>query len=851
MNKCCNCNQAICECGGFTHPTVIFNPPGQKTLAYRVGDYLAFRRALLQSLAGETELSGSEGGVATPIWQPSGHGDLALQMMEWWAYLADILTFYNQRIANQAYLQTADLPESVKRLIRLLGYRPRPGIAATGTLAALSNTPLPFTLPRGFGIQSKPGPGQQPQIFEVSVDTIIGAQPTSPVSRDQVLGAAPATAQSLSAVTQFTITTDSSTPPRSTLTLSGKSTAVKGGDRVLVLSADSSSYFGLGTVTSSAPDTDPALGAITSISVAWDSSPNATTAVAWQLYRAGQSTQVWQYKADAGLVVGSNFIVLQSIVRGLTAMAPIVFQYPPTAQYQLLTVQSTTEAVWYANPPDTSNPAGPPDPSKVPPIPIPHTVLNVNETIAAAVSGTTNDTTTNRPYDLVWHSWSKVADLISLPSSSTVGGAAGSSAGSTGSPASTPVTLDVAIPVSITAPVLVEDSVGTGAMGTASPGAAGASSTITVDTPVPRLIPPLQVYFNLLPVTRGKSVTREILGSGDGTLAGQDFTLQQSPVTYLQDPASKSGTDYSSTVRVWVNELEWTEVQSFYGQDTTAQVFVTQEDVSGKTHISFGDGIYGARLPTGVNNVVATYRYGSGALSPDAGTLTVVLKPQPGLRSIVNPVAVGGGSDPDAPTKIRQLAPQSVLTFARAVSADDFRVIAALAPGVTRAGAAFAFDPAEQRPRVTVWVGDTPQALANAIRAISAAADPNRMPSIIAATKIPITLSLSIAVQPKYQAATVKAAVYEALLDPDSGLLGVNVVGIGQVFFDSQIYATCLAVAGVEAVHGLTFAPVPKLAGLPVFENPCSDTRHDPGTGSYYFLADDGVSLTISVEAES
>jgi hypothetical protein len=46
--------------------------------------------------------------------------------------IADILTFYNERIANQDYLRTADLPESVSHLIALLGYRPRPAIGASG-----------------------------------------------------------------------------------------------------------------------------------------------------------------------------------------------------------------------------------------------------------------------------------------------------------------------------------------------------------------------------------------------------------------------------------------------------------------------------------------------------------------------------------------------------------------------------------------------------------------------------------------------------------------------------------------------------------------------------------------------
>ena len=96
---------------------------------------------------------------------------------------------------------------------------------------------------------------------------------------------------------------------------------------------------------------------------------------------------------------------------------------------------------------------------------------------------------------------------------------------------------------------------------------------------------------------------------------------------------------------------------------------------------SFGDGVNGARLPTGVNNVVATYRIGAGAASPPAGKLTVIAQSYPGLRSVLNPVAVGGGADPDPPDQIRRYAPRSVLTFGRAVSVFDYEALAAQAPG--------------------------------------------------------------------------------------------------------------------------------------------------------------------------
>ena len=112
-------DEPICPCGTLVHPAVIFNPPGLSVIRYRVGDFLTFREALLRRLDGEQALR---------AWRPGATGDLAVQMLEWWAYIADVLTFYNERIANQDYLRTADLPESLQRLIRILGYRPRPGI---------------------------------------------------------------------------------------------------------------------------------------------------------------------------------------------------------------------------------------------------------------------------------------------------------------------------------------------------------------------------------------------------------------------------------------------------------------------------------------------------------------------------------------------------------------------------------------------------------------------------------------------------------------------------------------------------------------------------------------------------
>ncbi len=877
--NCCGTNQTpVCPCGGFTFPLTLYNLPGLTTLAYRVGDYTSFREALLLPRVGETVLTSTDSaGNITPLWRPGASGDLAVQMIEWWAYLADVLTFYNERVANQAYLRTADLPESVNHLIRLLGYRPRPALGATGTLAALATGPNPFTLPMGFQIQSKPGPGQQPQIFELTSDVTV-SPPIGTPGTPAVQGTADLTP--IPGASQL----DGS---GGTIVLAGTVSSVKVGDRVLFLPIPlaTATGFAVATVVTVTPGKDPLGNPITTITFdpTKDNSSALTDVTQFQLLRTDSFSQVWQYPAGPQYVLqvtaattGNLFAVdLISVLRSIKVGDPIVFEFPidlqPPQTPQYGNLVSSTEAIWYANPANyvpgqtpgsDVNPATPPtappgSSSNPPPVPIamPHTQLTFGCSLATLPSNV------DRTKCLVRHGWKVVGPLI-VPTTSTVGGTAtvDTTTPSVSLMASGSETFNVPPQTS----VLVADVNGNGALGVVD-----TTTTMHLVDPAPTLVPPLQVLFNLLPVTRGKTVPNEVLGSGNALIAGQDFTLQNAPVTYLQSSTSTSGDNYSSTITVWVNGQQWAEVPSFYGQSANAQVFVTREDDQGMTHVVFGDGVNGAVLPTGVNNVVASYRYGAGAPSPAAGSLTVVLKPVPGLRSVLNPVAVGGGSDPDPPSKVRQLGPRSVLTFNRAVSVDDFQTIASLAPGVVRAKAAVAFDPLAQRPRVTVWVGDDANAVTAAQSALAAAADPNRLPRVIQAQAAIMTLSLTVVTDPTYQPQPVLDAVHTALLDPDVGLLGVNVVGIAQVFYDSQVYSACLAVPGVVAVHSLSFALtnrfIPMLyvanylrfrgGSLPepvtVAPSGCCGQRHDPGQGAYLFLPDDAYHFTLGQETGS
>ena len=106
-------------------------------------------------------------------------------LIDAFACAADVLTFYQERLANESYLRTAVERISLQEMGKLVGYRLRPGVAAETWLAfALETPPAPpsnlapepgnfvtgvphsLTLETGLKVQSVPGPDEKPQTFE-------------------------------------------------------------------------------------------------------------------------------------------------------------------------------------------------------------------------------------------------------------------------------------------------------------------------------------------------------------------------------------------------------------------------------------------------------------------------------------------------------------------------------------------------------------------------------------------------------------------------------------------------------------------------------------------------------------
>ena len=137
------------------------NPAGLGAIAYRVGTQPTFKRAMKERLGAQAALARLTSRT---------DDDPALALIDAWACSLDVLTFYQERIANEGFLGTCTERRSVLELARAIGYELRPGVAASTdlafTLETAAGAPLAATIPAGTKVQSIPSQGQQPQTFE-------------------------------------------------------------------------------------------------------------------------------------------------------------------------------------------------------------------------------------------------------------------------------------------------------------------------------------------------------------------------------------------------------------------------------------------------------------------------------------------------------------------------------------------------------------------------------------------------------------------------------------------------------------------------------------------------------------
>jgi hypothetical protein len=91
-----------------------------------------------------------------PEWTDRSPGDFGIVLMELFCYVGDIINFYSDRIANEAFLATAQQRQSVLNIASMLDYTPHGNTAATTTLQFTITNPSPPVLIPGPGDSGGP-----------------------------------------------------------------------------------------------------------------------------------------------------------------------------------------------------------------------------------------------------------------------------------------------------------------------------------------------------------------------------------------------------------------------------------------------------------------------------------------------------------------------------------------------------------------------------------------------------------------------------------------------------------------------------------------------------------------------
>ncbi len=771
---------SLCECLGdesCDRCTPQLNiTPGLDSLPRQVAGFAEFRSRMLKQVMAEAALD---------AWRPCGQQDFGVMLLEMWAYIADVQSFYDQVIANECYLRTAVRRPSLRKLVDLLGYVPRPAVAATASVAVLAEGRRAIELPRGLGFRSTAFGDEASQVFELDRDSTIhplhSKWSVAPQARNSLSASGSATAIGLAKV------------------LLPADTALKPEDVVFIrVAAAPDSYKQVRTVAS-IEDYSDGLGNKykqatfnTALSLRGDFAPSAV-----KLSRATQTGGLWTQGHVSGdpKAISNKQIVLDGLYRNLRAGQYLVLERAGVYKwFQVTAVKDVSMTLSAATTKTVKDGEGNNVAVAIPAVTAPATRLTLNLTVE---TGSWTDSHTDK---MTLHYALQSAGSMLLAPGAAIGpsnGAAGSNSIALGSPLEHPPD---APPLSR---VQLKDRNDSGAEVGAAIDYGAKTLTLDQGAAMPQLSLPVTAYGNVVSLSRGESVS-ETLGSGDPTLANQFFSLKKKPLTYLNAPTSDNEAGVVSTLTVYVDGVAWREVDYLYGIGPEERVYYLRQDDEGYTRVHFGDGVSGARLPSGAGNVTALYRFGAGLAAPPAGAINQLAKPLKGLTAVLNTVAASIGADAEPAGEIRQLAPRSALLLGRAISIEDIQVAASRVAGVEAAHAEWRWQEARQRPGVQVWyLGDEairPQ-LHEKLRLLT---DENTAIAVDVVQKVALGLVLDIEIDERYPESAVLDGIYALLMDADDGLLQPANMGFAGPLFRSVLFETVLSVPGAVSVRAVS-----------------------------------------------
>lgn len=802
----CGC----CEGIDPSTPAAIDNRIGLSVIAYRIGEYALFRDSMLAGLSSSQYAELSKLRTREP-------DDFTMALIDAVACAADVLTFYQERIANESYLRTATERVSLQEMAKLIGYRLRPGVAAETWLAFaleaprtpppelgpdpggfVTGIPTSLALASGLKVQSVPGPDEKPQTFE-TVEGIT-ARPEWNAIRPWL---SETRAPGYGATDTFLQGVRNNLKAGDALVFVGNEylnnpTTNNNWDFRLIASVELDTRNdrthvvwnrGLGSVTPfSNPPIAPQVhvlrkraGVFGNNAPLWDT----MTSDFKSSYPGGNVEPVpdnWPsfFISRLSPTATDGSVDLEAVLSeitpgGLAVLAKGEFNRPqepfPSGTYvELYKVTSTSEA------------------SRA------EFALSGKVTRLRLVGQNLATQFFEHPRETSVYAQSESLALAQYPVLDPVSGA----------------TLQLAAAADGLDPgrrvIVVGDRVSNGktlvhqaTLTGAQPHAKGALVTIAPPLPAALKRETVVVHANVALATHGETVM-QILGAGDASRSFQRFELKRLPLTY-RGAANETGADSELTVRV--GEVEWVEKPTMFGAAPGERAYTLETDEAGRNVVTFGDGTRGARLPSGQNNVRATYRQGLGQDgNVGMNALTQLVTRPLGLKGVSNPVEAQGGTDPERAEEARRTMPLGTRTLGRAVSLLDYEDFAMAFTGVAKAQAQVLHLPAGPTIVITVaGQNGTPLSPANPVwnnlrTALRDSGDPHVQVGLLSYQSSTFRLGLKVKRDLAYAIGPLLADVEAALRAHYS----FDARALAQPVLHSDVVAVVHSVPGVVAV---------------------------------------------------
>jgi predicted phage baseplate assembly protein len=307
------------------------------------------------------------------------------------------------------------------------------------------------------------------------------------------------------------------------------------------------------------------------------------------------------------------------------------------------------------------------------------------------------------------------------------------------------------------------------------------------------------INANVAHATQGETRT-QVLGSGDGSKALQEFKLNFSPLTHV---ASATPNGVQSTLEVRVNDVLWREKDELVELGPRDHNYITRRDNEENTFVIFGNGVRGARLPTGVENVKAVYRQGIGKAGNVAAEQISLLATRPlGVKGVINRQAATGGADPEDANSGRRNTAVAIKALGRAVSVQDYADFARAFAGIGKTAVARFSDGRREVVHLTI-AGDKDIPISknsdlyrHLQQALLAFGDPHQPLQIDVREALLIVISARVKILPEYLWENVEPRLRATLLDA----FGFDNRELGQHVLRSEIISVIEAVEGVDYV---------------------------------------------------